>query len=769
MAVTFPAALIHKGVTCLPDDDDCNLYHLVPGAPALRQDGGVPVFRALFWTDQADGSPGSVAGLKGAQIGFDVNLAIPTPLVEEIRGVLESSGVQQQRRAVQLREERERLERLAKARGEAAGDPEANVPPVGPIRFGTLQYTGSKVVLLERTSDGFVEWTSTGGPSSQIGDNNTAVALRLGPEGSAVWLRALQQDATALGIRCELQFEARLPSLEIHVWAGSHQSLELTRKVERVIEKMDQGCSDVDVERIDVKEISETLLQEGLVNIEIVKGSAKISDEHVGQLREAALGLITDRVKEVLQHRIRGLSEQERQTSLLGKVSEEVKAFAELRLRQRDMIQWAVNPQATITDFLGGITGDRRKRLMTVVDLADPVVSTLSVPVSVDAPWDTADPPVTRVNVEVTYPAAVGEQQRTQSISFDKQTQPTVLRWRRAPAGRPDRGTVQYRAEAFVRGAAQPIPLRGDSTQGPVHVQCPELGKFAVQARPNLTDFGLRGSGKVTGVQLDYTYKDQGQPDHVAGSIVLRPDQPDGRLITHTTFREIDAPLRVRTTYLRDTGAPIIGPEQFAWMRAGETYQLDVPSPWPDKLLVGARVRPGIPGLLKVGVDLSHRGADGFASDATMELAEDVDWQASTTLVQADPTNQRFRYRYRVHGADQLAVSPWVEAEGDQELPLLPVLAVRLRVDRLRLGTDYSDAVVRLAYAHPGPGGMETRQELFVTDPATETVWLVPRVNPGIDSYRYSMTLFPLDPDEEPVEVPEAEARGELLVLRPPR
>jgi hypothetical protein len=390
------------------------------------------------------------------------------------------------------------------------------------------------------------------------------------------------------------------------------------------------------------------------------------------------------------------------------------------------------------------------------------------VPVSVDAPWDAADPPVTRINVEVTYPAAVGEQERTQSLSFDKQTPPAVLRWRRAPAGRPDRGTVQYRAEAFVRGAAQPITLRAGSTQGPVHIQCPELGKFTVRARPNLTDFGLRGSGKVTGVQLDYAYKAEGQPDHVAGSILLRPDQPDGRLLSHTTFREIDAPLRVRATYLRETGAPIVGPEQFAWMRAGEEYQLDLPSPWPDKLAVGARVRPGIPGLQKVGVELSHRGANGFASDASMELAEDVDWQASTTLVQADPANQRFRYRYRVEGAEQLAESPWVEAEGDQELPVLPVLAVRLRLDRLRLGTVYSDAVVRLVYTHPGPAGMETRQEFFITDPATETIWLVPRVNPGIDSYRYSMTLFPIDPGQEPVEVPEADGRGELLVLRAP-
>jgi hypothetical protein len=768
MAATFPAVAIHKAVTCLPDDLDPNLYYLVTSQPALRLDGDAPVFRALFWTDQATGSPGAVAGIQGAQLNFDINLELPNRVVEEVRSLLQSSGVQAQRRAVLLREERERLERLARARGEEPGDPEPNIPALGPIRFGTLQYTAGNVVVLERTTEGFLEWSSSGGPPALIGNNNTAVALRLGPEGAAVWYRALQQDAAALGFRYSLEFEARLPSLEIHVWAGSHQSLELERKVKRTIEKMDTGCDEVDVERIDVKEISETLLAEGLVNIEIIKGSAKITDEHVGQLREAALSLISDRVKEVLQHRIRGMTEEERRTSLLGKVSEEVTAFAELRLRQRDMIKWAVNPQATMTDFLGGLDGEQRKRLVTVVDLADPVVSTLSVPVSVDAPWDTADPPVTRVNVEVTYPAAVGEQERTQSVSFDRQSSPTVLRWRRAPAGRADRGTVHYRAEAFVRGAAQPIPLRGGAAQGPVHVQVPELGKFAVQARPNLTDFGLRGSGKVTAVKLDYAYKQESDPDHVAGTAVLRPEQPDGRLITHTTFREIDAPLRVRPTYLRETGTPITGPEQFAWMRAGESYQLDLPSPWPDKLLVGARVRPGIPGLEKVGVDLTHRGSDGFASDAAMELAEDVDWQASTTLVQADASNQRFRWRYRVHGPEQLALSPWVEAEGDQELPLLPILAVRLRLDRLRLGTDYSDAVVRLAYTHPGPEAMETRQEFFVTDPAAQIVWLVPRVNPGIDRYRYSMTLFPLDPDQEPKEVPEAEGRGELLVLRPP-
>ena len=81
--------------------------------------------------------------------------------------------------------------------------------------------------------------------------------------------------------------------------------------------------NDAEVERIDVTEVSEKLVEEGLVNIEIIKGTAKISDENVSQLRNTAINLITDRVKEILLHKIRGMTEEERRSSLMRKVTEE--------------------------------------------------------------------------------------------------------------------------------------------------------------------------------------------------------------------------------------------------------------------------------------------------------------------------------------------------------------------------------------------------------------------------------------------------------------
>jgi hypothetical protein len=477
-----------------------------------------------------------------------------------------------------------------------------------------------------------------------------------------------------------------------------------------------------------------------------------------------ALNLIADRVKQVLMHRVRGMTEEERRTSLTEKVSEEVKAFAELRLTQRDVVEWSVAPQATIVDFLGGLDGPARDRLMTIVDLSDPIVAELEVPVTVGANW-AGNPKVTRVSVEVTYPAAQHEDDKVKTLSFGPGDAEQVLRWRRA---RREKGVVNYRAIAFLEGLADPIPVGAGSSNGPVHVEVPAVGRFDLKARPNLGDFSLRGAGKISGVQLDYRYKAEGDPDHRAGSIVLRPqDAEAGRPIGHTTFRAIDAPVVVRPKYLRDGSPAIVGEEIFVWARPGEEAQLDVPSPWQDHLQVSARVRPGIPALQKVTVELQHRDdSSGFESTALIDLDADSDWQGATTLVQADAGAGRFRYRYTVLGADQLAKSPWLEAEGDGELPILPVLPVRARLARLELGTTYSDAILRLAYRDPAHR-LELRHEAFVLAGDPDPVWLVPRADPNLDAFRWSMTLTPMTGGDV-VEVPESEGRGENLVLRPP-
>jgi hypothetical protein len=770
--LTFPEVFTLDGVAVLPDDEDCNLFYLLPGRPRLRQDdGGRPVFRALFWTEDGSGSTlPSVAGLRGALLHFDVNLAVPAAVQDRIREQIQSSGVQARRAAEIERDEKERIARMARATGADAGTlPRPRVPEIGEPRFGSVQFTGGQVELLEEKDGQFVAWSSAGGPPSLIGDNNSAFALRLGPEGAAVWYRALEQDASAIGVRYQLKFQARLPSLQIHVWAGSHQKLELERKAERVITNMDQGCSDADVERIDVKEVSEKLTEEGLVNIEIIKGTAKISDEQVSQLRNSALGLISDRVKEILTHKIQGMTPEERRSSLLQKVTEEVTSFAELRLTQRDVIDWQVNPQATITDFLGGLTGDARKRLITLVDLSDPVVSNVEARVSANASWD-GEPGVSRVIVKVEYPAAREDPRAVQEFSFDKgDSAPKTFRCRRV---RRDQGQLRYSARAYVRGSSVPIDLRADGTNGQVHVEVPDLGCIKLKLRPHPDIFGSTGgTGKITAIDVAYEYNDVGAPDHLSDRAVVRPaDVQSGVAVAKLTFRQVDQPVRFRPTYLRDGAPAIVGKEQQIWVQAGREATVEIPEPWTDHLEVKARVLP-VKGLKRVTVDVRYEDGS-FQSDRTMALEADsgddqegLAWSGRVLLPQLDLTRQRFRYRYSVEGPDQLVVGPWIEAEGDQEL-IPPVLAVKLRADRLRLGTDYTEALVRLTYRDP-TRRFETSHEFFLTrENAAQQVWLVPRSDPTLDSYRCSVTLF--KPSGEPVDVPEREARGENLILIPP-
>ncbi|HEY5953634.1 MAG TPA: hypothetical protein VIT18_04665, partial [Terrimicrobiaceae bacterium] len=731
--LTFPEVFTHKSVVVFPDDEDPNIFYLLAGRPRLRlDDNNRPVFRGLFWTDDASGSQPSVAGLRGALLHFDVNLEVPQTLRDEILERIKTTAVQQQRVEQMERDEKERIQRMARATGGGTGGlPQPRIPEIREPRFGSIQFLGGKVELLEEKDGQFVQWSSAGGPPSLIGDNNSAFALRLGAEGAAVWSRGLEQDATAIGVRYELKFQARLPSLQIHVWAGSHQKLEVERKAERVIQNMDQGCSDADVERIDVKEVSETLTEEGLVNVEIIKGSAKISDEQVSQLRNAAIGLISDRVKEILMHKIRGMTEEERRTSLVQKVTEEVTAFAELRLTQRDVIEWSANPQATITEFLGGITGDARKKLITLVDLSDPVVSTLEADVSANAAWDDGQSGVTRVIVKVEYPAAQDDPKAVQEFAFDKNS-PSAQKFRCRRVRR-DRGTLNYSAIAFVKGSAQPILLPRSQTNGHVHVEVPNLGSIKMKLRPNPSMFNTGGSGKITAVQVNYEYKDAAAPDHVADTAVVRPSDLDsGVSVSHQTFREIDQPVRFKPVYLREGAPAITGVEQQTWIQAGRESTLEIPLPWTDFLQVSTRVL-GVDGLKRAQVDLRYDDGS-FKSDAQIALDKDsadeagAAWSGKTSLPQIDKSKQRFRYRYSVEGAGQLVVGPWVDAEGDQEL-ILPVLAVKLRTDRLNLGTNVTEALVRLKYLDTSRQ-FETRHEFFLNKDKASDIWLVPRVDP---------------------------------------
>jgi hypothetical protein len=400
------------------------------------------------------------------------------------------------------------------------------------------------------------------------------------------------------------------------------------------------------------------------------------------------------------------------------------------------------------------------KQLMTVVDLSNPVVSTLEVPVSVVADWD-AEPRISHVKVTVEYPSASNEP--VKEILLDKNNSSAELFWRRQRRGSE---RVRYSAEAFIVGSAESIKLQGGRSSSAVVISVPKLGAFKASFKAHPDTFQVRGSGKISGVQIDYRYKSTSAEDHRSGSLVLGPEDTEGGIVLEeTTFREINAPLLVKTTFFR-TGEPAleVPGEQELWMRDGDG-QMQLASPWPDTIRVGAVVPPGIPGLKQVVVELEHSDSTGFESDAKIILDEDGDWEGFTTLVQARRDEEHFRYRYSVVGTDQLSRGPWLETEGDQNL-VLPVLTVQLRTMMLELGSTFSIAIVKLRYRDEARN-FEASHEFFLTPDSVDPVWLVPRMDPNDDRYRMRMVLIRADDGSE-VLVEESEHSGSNLLLRAP-
>jgi hypothetical protein len=757
--LTLPEVLTYKGVTVFPDDEDPNLFYALPDRPRLRTEDGDTIFRALFWTDEArPGEDRGVAGLRGGMINFDTVLAIPPEVEGELLDRIRSSGVQEQRREALAHAQEELRRHQARIRDVSVDTIPLNVPPVSAPRLGAIHFTDGAVRLEEEGSGDLVAFASTGGKPSLIGENVAAFKLRLTAEGAAVWYRALEQDAGAIGVSYELSFPMRLPSLEIRIWASNFQSLELERKAERTKDRMKDGCKKADVARIDVKEITSTLIEDSLVNIEVVKGTAEISDEHVAQMRTFAIELMQEKIKEVISNKIHGLTKEERENSLIQTISEEVRSMAELRFKQRDVITWTVPIRGTMVDFLSNVAPSDRDSMLTLIDLSDPVVSTLEVQVSADADWD-ADPRITAVIVDLHYGR---DDDGHQSVRLTKNQPSEAVAWRRKPA---HGSVVRYTARAFLAGFAEPVEVTSGQTNGDVQINVPALGRFEARVEPHPNTFAGRGQGKITGIRLDYRYKSPHDPDHVAGSTVMRPeDAVGGVTIVGIPGTLIDEAVEITPTFLRASEPSIEGRTVRVWTGA-TTKASALPSPWPDQLDVRVNAAQSIPGLDSVRVELQHETSDGgFTSQAAIVLDKMSNWAGQTSLPQIDADERTFRCRYTVLGSGQATSSSWFTLEGDQFGFLLPIMPVTVRPNFLGLGDTAAFATVQLTYTDE-PNGLTLHHEV-VFDPSSEpAVWLIPRVDPAVVSYTYQVTLFTME--GETVGEPQS-AQGQTLFARPP-
>jgi len=732
--ITIPSVLNYKNVSVYPDDEDCNLFYAFKNTPEITLQNEQPVFSGLFWTDAADGAATSVAGIAGGWINFDSNLAVPQELLNEIAEKLKSARVQENRRRVLIKTEKERLALIAKASGKTTV-PDPDLPPVGEIRFGAVNFTKGTVTLLEEQGGDLVAWSSAGGPASLIGDNNAAFALRLSPTGAAIWYKSLKEGQKAISIRYELKFQLRLPSLEIRAWAGSSQSGEINREVERKIINMDQGCSDADVERIDVKSVTRTLMETGLVNIEIKKGATEISDENVSQLRNLAIGLIEEKVKEIIKSRIQGMSEEERKNSLLQLVKEEVNSFVELRFTQQDVVEWSINPQGTIMNFLEKVPDSKKQAITKLVDMSEKEVETIALQTKVNAPWE-EEPFVNTVKVNIAYPSA----NEHHSLIFNKDTPIDTWHFRRP---KKDDGIAEYTAEVYFKGRSQPLVTSGKAAYQDIVINVARKGMFDVRFKPHPVLGTLTGDNEIKIIQVDLFYKQEGDPDYFSETLALKTEAPDGEQFKRLIGKEIDAPLVYKAKYYSKDGSFIEMPEKKYYATENAGASIFVESPYQNTLNIPVELAQ-VPdeSVKKIIVEFQYDDpGNKFSSADKIELTAEDSWDSVTaTLLLMNKERTDFRYQYKIVSNAAIAKSAWINGSGEETI-LLPYLKIHIDSSLLQLGTRYMNALLTMEYRN---GEAAISQEFLLTQQsaATPLNWYVPRSNTNAAEYTYRLVLM---------------------------
>jgi hypothetical protein len=694
--ITIPTVLTYKDITVFPDDADCNLFYCIRTTPRIRMQGNTPVFSGLFYTDKADGTMETTSGIAGALINFDANLAISDEEFAAIRQEIKDSKLQEARKKVIEQKQRERQyyrNKVTDKDGKSilGSDPTGyNVPKVeDEVRFGSILYKEGTVELLEENNGDFVTWGSSGGRCSGFGDNNAAFSLRLSHLGGAVWYKALKEHSKAFSIRYNLTFEVRVPTLEIRIYAASHQHEHL----ERTWQKIKGKCGKADT--YPGKSITKTLVDDSIINIEITQGSSSLPQEDINQIRESMMSILDKKIEEIFKSKIQGMTAEQMDNSMFSLFDEEINSFAEYHFTQDSVMDWSLAPQGTIMDFLEGVPKDALGRVVKLVDLADNEVATEEVHIQAAAPWDEA-PYVTQVKVELEYVA----NGLKQAFLLSKDHPSEIWRFRKP---KNDKGDVIYTAYIYTRDHKEPYVMAEEKTRGHVFINVGRPGVAELRIAPHPVISTLSGNNKVTSICVNTRYKTKGKDSKTyIDNFTISPDNMEGTVYSKDFGIALTEPLHYKVTYYFKNRAPIDSPEIQFYFTDDRSSQILTPAPFSDSLEIDVEASGKIKkeeNIEKVIVTFRYEDKkNSFDSSSSVTLSKEDNWEpARASFVVMDKNNQKFQYKYTLFTKDDDPyTSDWIDGEGEAEpviIPLPDIPMFNLHADKLKINVEISGKI----------------------------------------------------------------------------
>lgn len=706
------------GITVFRDDEDLSRFYYLPTKPTLaRGEDGTPMFnfyRYQFPLTRTEGEPG------GGYLVF-------TTQMREDQNVLDTKvlPVLQQR----LRSENPLATNLP-------------VPTLAAVDFSEGE---ARLIIMQNNQ--FVKAFTLGKPSL-FGDNTVSVAIELSSDAATLFFEALKGGGSIGAIEYDLRFEVRLPAITIR---GKVDSKEVKTAVmgytAEQVSSEDTWGNEESHEVAHRSSVSETMESQGLVHLEILKGSVNLSQEDMESLRAFAFKAMDDFIKE---HFLKGgemVTEEDRKSQWMNYLHQDIHAHFDLDVTYRDVIRRNYNPSAQINPSFLGVPIEK---VVMEIDLnnAPWYFNTLEVTIDTNLDFkkygEIIHSVVGHLSYDQTQPDGTKLTKRDSFPFTANDLAQKKFRTRIAAVGKD-----QYHVEVEVNYKSGPtlqtVLDSFDTTTRNLTLNVPNPGIMEITFSTAPAAFDQQ----LVSVEVEVEYGDPTKQVPTATETIILDKVVPSRPYSRTIYAAWDKPYRYRNTFVLKEVDNNLQRSTGDWIEASSaTHYVNIPTPFDQ--IFSLAIIPSVDWsqVLELVVDLEYEDA---VSDYRIAETKSFSKETSKTLWWKFPLRKQdvrsFRYKQTLRLANMgVEVSEWKTQpkDGSVQVGNAPFGVVNLTVDPsdVDLGVTVRRAIVHLHYGDPANGG---KTEALVFKAQETQVWTIARSGPGVNGFTFDVEYLMTD------------------------
>jgi hypothetical protein len=652
---------------------------------------------------------------------------------------------------------------------EGPGAPPGDAPPK--VIFSHPTWTEGTFRVSAPPDPNLVSHIVAEGPLSLTGNNVAAVSLSLTSAGATFMEKTLTNldgsgatDLTPISVLFQLKFLARVPPVKLNITADSRSLFRSAQSISH--DYQDNDCSE-DVMTHSEHHV-EMAIESGLISVQFDAGTLELSDDFVQELRSGAMKMVMDMIKEKWFDKkeaepsdddpddpTRDFVNRESDVYYLKSDFREESMHIAYNERIESLQRWPVNPQGTLQTFLANVSASEMRKYVRVVDLTDPFFQTLGLKVTCFADWD--NEPIAFVEAQIRYSGRDENNQEVEKVetfTFNKAN--TVGEWDPSLIGRKREYSYRWRVGFQGREPGEFTGWERDTSPN-LNISVADPGKIAIRVMAGNVDFN-----QITKqVQVDLSYADSDVQEE-STTVILANGQLENNYQRYI-YTEWDRPVRYRTRFFLKNDQMIESDWQQTLNR-----QLLINEPSSVNRLDVQLVPVGDwSNVLQTIVNLRYIDlTSSYFLDDNRRLTT-PDQFLSWAVVVKDPTKRKFQYKVLTSFKDgSLPVeSQWLEADGDQTLPILVKQKPKLNVKLLPTLVDFAvTPVVEVTMRYDDTFNNLHKVETFALTSPAEQLWSFPISRDEQRAYRYQVTYN--TKEGQVVNVPEATTDETALVLQ---